>query len=109
MITKTFTFPQAGTADSWNSINWDALKDEPIVLGPGQSLSTQLPPIMYSEVLDIANSRKGYEYLAWLTYKDAFDVSRQTQFVATVNGDPKKFISFSYRGAHNCADDDCPK
>jgi len=85
------------------------LMDEPIVLGPGQSLSTQLPPVMYSEVPDIAYSRKGYEYLEWLTYDDAFGVSRQTQFVATVNADPENFISFSFRGIHNCADNDCPK
>ena len=93
--------------DKWSSVDWSKLASDPIVLGPGQSLKLQLPPILFSEREAIARREAGYEYLAWITYDDAFDAPRRTQMAQIVNSG-EGVISFSFIGTHNCADNDCP-
>jgi hypothetical protein len=87
---------------------------EPIVLGPGQNLSLQFGEILLSELAEIANGRKTYDYVAWVRYEDVLNdppIQWQTQLSQRLNADTegKGHVSFSYRTTHNCADRDCPE
>jgi hypothetical protein len=100
LVTHLATIPKKGDTDSWNDAKWDIA--EPIVLGPGQSLPLQFGNIWLDEkgpepsVPNITAGIQGFQYLAWITYDDAFDAKplRQTQISQYVNA-AEGFISVS--------------
>jgi hypothetical protein len=110
LVVRTQRVAEISKNNVWDSVDWKNIREESIVLGPGQNLPLQLPNIFLTEVPEIAQRSKGYEYFAWITYDDAFDPGRNTQIAMSVDaGSPYGEIAFGYLAGHNCADDDCPK
>jgi hypothetical protein len=97
--------------DPWARARWDAT-DYPIVLGPGQPLGLQLTEIWLRDIPAIVGGKLGFDFAVWVTYQDTLTeppITHQTQLVQRFAADKDGGSSFSYLGAHNCADDDCPK
>jgi hypothetical protein len=107
------TIPRDLTSDydPWARAKWDPA-DLPMVLGPNQSLKLQLGEIWRRDVPAIIEGKLGYDFAIWVTYRDTvsrWPVVHRTQMVQRFAADKDGGTSFSYVGAHNCADDDCPE
>ena len=107
------TIPRDLTAqyDPWSRAKWDAT-EFPMVLGPNQSLKLQLTEIWLREMPAITEGKLGFDFAVWITYLDTLadpPVTHQTRLVQRFAADKDNGTSFTYVGANNCADDDCPK
>jgi hypothetical protein len=95
--------------DLWTPAQWDAT-DYPIVLGPGQSLGLQLKEIWLRDIPAIVEGKLGFDFAVWVTYGDMLTKNEhQTRLVQRFVADKDGGFAFTYLGANNCADDDCPK
>jgi hypothetical protein len=85
---------------------------EPMVLGPGQSITLQFGEVLFSDLPAITNGQKTLDYVASVKYEDVLNdplIEWQTHLSQRLNADTegKGHFSFSYRTTHNCADKDC--
>ena len=90
---------------------WDAT-EFPMVLGPGQPLQLQLTELWLRDIEAIIEGKIGFDFAIWVTYLDTLTdppLPRETRLVQRFAADKDGGFSFTYVGANNCADDDCPK
>jgi hypothetical protein len=97
--------------DPWTRAKWDAT-EFPMVLGPGQPLQLQLTALWLRDIEAIIEGKIGFDFAIWVTYLDTLTdppLPRETRLVQRFAADKDGGFSFTYVGANNCADDDCPK
>jgi hypothetical protein len=100
--------------EPFNTAKLDEKATAPLVLGPGQNLDLQFGVIWRSDLDKIIANHTRYFYLVWLTYEDVLSnppVTWRTQvsMVSAFDHEGDGHMSLGFTGAHNCADDDCPK
>jgi hypothetical protein len=100
------------TGDPFDPVRLNQTQTNPMVLGPGQRIDTQLAEILLTDLPLIARGEKRIFYVAWVTYEDALTdppVIRQTQLSQRLNADLEGIghVSFTWMPTHNCVDDDC--
>jgi hypothetical protein len=101
--------------DPWNTVKWNEMASQPLVLGPSQTLHLQYDEIKFPDLSAIEKGNKRFDYVVWVQYEDVISspsVPRQTQLYQRLHADtegPIGHISFAYLPTHNCADGDCPK
>lgn len=86
---------------------------EPMVLGPGQSITLQFGEVLFSDLPTITSGQKTFDYVALVKYEDVLNdppIEWRTHLSQRLNADieGKGHISFGYRTTHNCTDKDCP-
>ena len=98
--------------DPWDRVNWDEMKTQSMVLGPGQTIGMQLTDHPITVIPEVANQTIGWDYAVWVTYEDTVTdppIPRQTQSLVRLGADHHGGTSFQMLPGHNCADDDCQK